>query len=408
MISKYDTQNKHHPHPQFPHCRTPIFMTSSKPKNIVLVGAGHAHIQVLHALGEMPLPDCNLTVIVDKPIAVYSGMVPGFVAGQYSTKQLQIDARPLAAKANAKVILARALSVDPGRKEIEIQGGESIAYDLASFNIGSTVSGIDLPGVREFAIPTRPIDGFVQRVDELIANAKGMETDGSPFRIIVVGGGAGGVELAFTLDHRLKSETKLNVEVTIINNRPEILARYPKSMIRRVRKHAKMRQIAIRNDCGVAAARDGEVVLINGETIKCDALIWVTGPVSHPVFVESRLPVDDRGFVRVRSTLQFKEYDDLFAVGDCATFIDYPDTPKAGVYAVREGPIITANLRAALEGKPLTTYKPQGDFLMLMNMGDGSAIGAKWGFSFEGKWVMRWKDRIDRAFMRLFQIPPVV
>lgn len=381
-------------------------MTEPDRKKLVLVGSGHSHIQVLKAFGEIPPPDCHLTVVVDTPIALYSGMVPGFVAGQYRIEELQIDARPLAERASAEVIVAKALSIDPEKKQIELEGHPPVPYDRASFNIGSTVTGLDLPGIREYALPTRPIAGLVAQVDELIRRAQ-QHTTGTPFRIVVVGGGAGGVELAFTLQSRLKKETRTKIDMTLVTNGPEILTAHSRSMIKRVYRHAKRRQITIVCQREVVAAKADGVVFRDGETLASDALIWVAGPVSHPLFTESRLPVDHRGFVRVRPTLQFENYDDLFAVGDCATLIDYPDTPKAGVYAVREGPIITANLRAALQGKPLTKYKPQSDFLMLINLGGGTAIGSKWGFSFEGRWVMKWKDRIDRAFMSLFQIPPV-
>jgi selenide,water dikinase len=154
----------------------------------------------------------------------------------------------------------------------------------------------------------------------------------------------------------------------------------------------------------VTAAEREEVTLDNGERISCQALIWVTGSVSHPIFRESGLPTDDRGFVRVRSTLQVEGHDELFAAGDCATLTDYPTTPKAGVYAVRQGPIITHNILASLMGQQLRPYQPQKDFLTLLNLGHGLALGSKWNLSVEGRWVMKLKDRIDRRFVRQFQM----
>ena len=144
--------------------------------------------------------------------------------------------------------------------------------------------------------------------------------------------------------------------------------------------------------------------LADGSRLPCDALVWVTGAVSQPIFTASRLPTDERGFLRIRSTLQAQGHDNLFGCGDCATLIDYPATPKAGVYAVRQGPLVTDNLRAALAGRPLRPYRPQRDFLTLLNAGDGVALGAKWGRSLQGRWVMTLKDRIDRRFMRRFQV----
>jgi len=142
----------------------------------------------------------------------------------------------------------------------------------------------------------------------------------------------------------------------------------------------------------------------NGDVWPCDALLWVTGAVGHDLLRNSGLPTEDRGFVETRSTLQVLGQDDLFAVGDCGTLVDFPQTPKAGVYAVRQGPVLTHNLRAALAGDPLSEYTPQSDFLTLLNLGDGTALGAKKGLAFQGAWVMKLKDWIDRRFMRRFQI----
>ncbi len=134
-------------------------------------------------------------------------------------------------------------------------------------------------------------------------------------------------------------------------------------------------------------------------------LIWVTGAISPSLFRDSQVATDDRGFLLIRSTLQVKDHDDIFATGDCATLIDYPQTPKAGVYAVRQGPYIAHNLRAALTGQPLKSYVPQRDFLLLMNLGKGYAVGTKWGLQFGGKWVRRWKNHLDVRFMQTFQMP---
>jgi len=135
-----------------------------------------------------------------------------------------------------------------------------------------------------------------------------------------------------------------------------------------------------------------------------DVLLWVTGAAGPALLRDSALPTDARGFVGTRSTLQVEGFDDLLAVGDCATLEAYPDTPKAGVYAVRQGPVLARNLRALLQGEPLESYRPQSDFLTLLNLGDGTALGTKKGISFEGRWVMRWKDWIDRRFMARFQL----
>ncbi len=371
--------------------------------NIVLVGAGHTHVQVLKAFAENPPPAAKLTLVVDTPIAVYSGMVPGFVARQYRAAELQIDAAALALRAGAKVVVRRAVEVDPEQRRIILHQHAPIPYDIASFDIGSTVAGLDLPGVREHALPTRPIGLFVEQVDTMIQAARRHNSD-APFRTVIVGGGAGGVELAFASQSRLKVDASAATEVTLLDSASQILAGYPDRLVARIYRLAEQRGIEILGHHKVAGIEENNVAFVDGNSRPFDVLIWVTGAASQPLFRQSRLATDRRGFVCTRSTLQLEEYDNLFACGDCGSLIDYPDTPKAGVYAVRQGPVLTGNIRALVTGEPLECYAPQRDFLTLLNLGDGTAVGTKWGITIAGRWVMKLKDRIDRGFMRQFQV----
>lgn len=373
-------------------------------QNITLVGGGHTHVQVLRDFAADSPTDMVLTMVVDTPIAVYSGMVPGFVAGQYRARELEIDVAALARQAGAHVIIARAVAIDTGRRVIDVAGQPPVSYDLASFDIGAAVAGGDLPGVREHALPTRPIGEFVRRVDEILKRARA-QTSPETFRVVVVGGGAGGVELAFTIEQRLKHETEKQARVVLLEGGPRILAGYASSLARRVTRRGESRGIAIRCDEQVVAVHGDAVELTDGMSVPFDALLWATGARSQPLFRDSGVATDDRGFARIRSTLQLEEHDNLFAVGDCATLVDHADTPKAGVYAVRQGPVLTANLRATLQGARLRSYEPQRHFLTLLNLGDGAAVGTKWGLSFEGRWVMKLKDRIDRRFVGRFPSP---
>src|SRR5690349_301732 len=130
--------------------------------DVVLVGGGHAHIQVLKRWAMAPVPGARLTLVVDRPIAVYSGMVPGFVAGQYPREDLEIDVRPLALRAGARCIVAAATGVDLDARRLLLAERPPITYDTVSFDVGSTVTGLEIPGVREHAIPTRPIGPTVR------------------------------------------------------------------------------------------------------------------------------------------------------------------------------------------------------------------------------------------------------
>ena len=389
----------------------PLTMTRESPAHrphVVLVGGGHAHVQVLRRMMMRPWPEARVTVVLDTPVAVYSGMVPGFVAGQYRAAELEIDVVPLARLAGAEVVLAPAIGVDPGDRRVRLDGRAPLAYDFVSFDIGSTVAGLDIPGVRDRARATRPISRLVREIGTLSETFLAHAED-RPFEVVVAGGGAGGIELAFTVRERLlaaarRAGIERPLRVTLLQALPEVLTGFPPSLAVRARRNAAARGIAIRTDASVAAAEDGGVRLAGGEVVPADSLIWAVGAGSLDTFRDSGLPLDDRGFVLTRPTLQAVGDERIFAVGDCATLRDWPETPKAGVYAVRQGPFIADNLRRVVAGRPLRRYRPQSDFLTLLNLGDGAALGAKWGTSFEGRWVMRLKDRIDRKFMRRFQV----
>ena len=376
---------------------------------VLLVGGGHAHVQVLRAMMMRPWPEARVTVVLDTPVAIYSGMAPGFVARQYRASELEIDVVPLARRAGAEVVLDAAVGVAPAARRVLLESRPPLAYDFVSFDIGSTVAGLDLPGVREHACATRPISRLVAEIESV--SAAFLAGDRSRrFEVVVAGGGAGGVELAFTLRERLLRDQEADaggparpLRVTLLQAQAEVLPGFPRSLAGRARRHAEERGIRVRTGTEVAEAAAGRVVLRGGESLPADALVWAVGAGSRETLRDSTLALDDRGFVLVRPTLQTVSDDRVFAVGDCATLADWPGTAKAGVYAVRQGPYLAENLRRAAAGRPLTRYRPQPDFLTLLNLGDGQALGAKWGLSFEGRWVMRWKDRIDRRFMEKFQ-----
>ncbi len=376
--------------------------------HVVLVGGGHSHVQVLRRMMMRPWPEARVTVVLDTPVAVYSGMVPGFVADQYRASELEIDVVPLARLAGADVVLTPAVGVDPPDRRVRLAGRAPLAYDFVSFDIGSTVAGLDLPGVRERARATRPIARLVREIGTLSTSFLAHAAD-RPFEVVVAGGGAGGIELAFTVRERLlaaarRAGIERALRITLLQALPEVLAGFPPSLAVRARRNAAARGISIRTGASVAAAEDGGVRLESGEVVPADSLIWAVGAGSLDVFRDSGLALDEHGFVLTRPTLQTLDDDRIFAVGDCATLRDWPATPKAGVYAVRQGPFIADNLRRVVAGRPLRRYRPQPDFLTLLNLGDGSALGAKWGTSFEGRWVMSLKDRIDRKFMEKFQV----
>jgi selenide,water dikinase len=359
--------------------------------HLVLVGGGHSHVQVLKRHRERPFA-ARVSIVLDQPESVYSGMVPGFVAGQYTAADLTIDVWALARTANVRVIDGAATRIDTERGRIEVAGRAPVAFDTVSIDIGSTVAGLDLPGVREHALATRPIGQFVARLDARLAaradSSLSDAHDNAP--IVVVGAGAAGMELAWCLRARTK--------------RPVVLVGAPSPVW-------SWSQARRKDDVKLVTGKVLEVNaqgarLDSGETLEAALVVWATGASALPLGAASDLPCDN-GYICVDPTLQVEGHPNVYAVGDCARVLDArtgKSVPKAGVYAVREGPVLCANLDARLTDTAQQPYVPQRDFLALLNRGDGTAVGKRSGLTFAGPWVWRLKDRIDRRFMAMFQV----
>jgi selenide,water dikinase len=373
------------------------------PAELVLVGGGHAHVQLIRRWMMRPLEGVRLTVVLDRPEAVYSGMLPGFAAGDYAAHELEIDVLPLARRAGARVVLAAATGVDPKAKRIALAGRPDLLYDVASLDVGSSLRGLELPGVRERALATRPIRGFLDRLDAALAAAR--ERRGpATLRVVVVGGGAAGVELAFTLEARLRAAGTA-ASFVVVGDAPDLLPDASRRLARAAAREAARRGIRLR--LGARASRvEAEAVALVGEreAEPCDLALWATGAAAPALLANVAAPKDADGFLRVRDTFQCLASDDLFAAGDCAALEEHAWVPKAGVYAVRAGPRLDANLRARLAGGALGRYRPQRDFLALLNLGGRRALGGKWGVAARGRAVWRLKDAIDRRFVRRFRV----
>src|SRR5262245_15401745 len=362
-------------------------------RELVLVGGGHAHVQVFRRLAMRPLDGVRVTVVLDRPEAVYSGMVPGFVAGDYAARELTIDVVPLARRAGACVVLAAACGVDPKAKTIALAGRPALPYDVASLDVGATVRGLELPGVAEYALATRPIHDLVERLEAALARARARRGS-APLRLVVVGGGAAGVELAFTLEARLRRDGA-PTHVTLVGDVEELLPGASRALARAAGREIRRRGFGLRLGTRVSGV-DADGVRFERRGAEgaepADLVVWATGAAPLALLAGIDSPKDDAGFVRVRDTFQVVGADDLFAAGDCAGLDAHPWVPKAGVYAVRAGPFLDANLRARLAGGPLRRYRPQRDFLALLNLGDRRALGGKWGLAASGHAVWRLKD----------------
>ncbi len=358
-------------------------------KRLVLVGPGHAHLFVLEGLARAPLPGVEVVLVSQGTRQLYSGMVPGYLAGQYTREALALDLTGLARAAGARLEPSGAQALDADRREVRLGSGSMLAYDVASFDIGSLPAGNDVPGVREHAVPLKPMERALSRLDEALH---------APGPLLVVGGGAAGVELALCL------QARTGRPVTLVERGAQVPRGGTRAAEHRVRRLLARRGVDVRADTTVTALSAGRARLGSGEEVPFGTCVWATGARAPSLFAASGAALDARGYLAVRDTLQSPSHPGLFAAGDCAGFVSGQPVPKAGVYSVRQGPLLHANLRATLSGEGAPRpYRAQADFLSLLNAGDGTAVAVWKGLALHGRAAWRLKDTIDRRFMARFQ-----
>lgn len=376
--------------------RPPPPLDPALTQRLLLVGAGHAHAQVLRDWIAAPVPGVDLVLVSPSSLAPYSGMVPGWLAGVYRFDEICIDFAALAAAAGARLLIDELVALDPDRRQAHLASGQVLGYDLLSLNVGSTLRPPPLAGPGQ-VLALRPLGELRQRWESLLANPA-LAQRRQPLRITAVGGGAAGVEALLAVLACLRQRHPGQAMTGRLVTRGALLP--------------GMAAGARRAALAALAAADAQVLTdtafdAGSPQDAPDLLLWATGAQSHAWQASSGLAVSAGGFIGVNARLQSLSHPQVLAVGDCAHFTDRVETPlpKAGVFAVRMGPVLSHNLRALLFGQALQRYRPQRRYLALLATADGRAIGAWSGLAAQGRWLWHWKDRIDRGFLARFALP---
>lgn len=379
-------------------------------QRLVLVGAGHAHAEVLRQWAAAPLPGVELVLVSPLALAPYSGMVPGWLAGHYGFESVCIDFAPLAAAAGARFVLGEVASLRAADSHIVLTSGERLNYSRLSLNVGSTLHPppalAQRPGVRVLSL--RPL-GELRRAWEALQaelQADGAARSARPLSVTAVGGGAAGVEALLAVLSRLRArQPQRAICGRLVNRAPELLPGLARGAAQALHRALTLADVAVHLGRAFDAA-----ALDDAEGTQEHLLLWATGAEAHAWQAASGLAVSAAGFFRIAPTLQSTSHPAVFAVGDCAEW--QPPLPKAGVFAVRQGPVLAHNLRAALQGAALQTYEPQRQALALLALGDGRAVAARGPWSAHDRWLgpgfgralWRWKDRIDQRFLRRYRL----
>lgn len=357
---------------------------------------------VLKAFGMRPLAGVRITLISQDTQTIYSGMLPGLIAGHYSIDQAHIDLVPLARFAGARFIRAKAIGIDHQARTVNLEGRPPVSYDILSINSGSLPSTGAVVGAEGVVIPVKPINQFLVYWQQLLQR---VEVLSGKARIAVIGGGAGAVELALSVQYALDNLWKAAFSIDILTADPEILVGYHPKVGKRFRRILSERRISIHVNSRVTDVDKGFIRTASGRELEFEEILWVTqaGP---PSWLEnSGLGVDGEGFLLVDDHLQSVSHPDIFGAGDAATMVNHP-RPKSGVFAVRQGAPLARNLRSFLLKRSLSRYRPQQHYLSLIGTGAKYAVGARAFWSVEGSWVWSWKDWIDRRWMRRYQVLP--
>jgi len=365
-------------------------------KQLVIVGAGHAHLTILKNLPEFINAGHEVTVVSASSLHYYSGMGPGMLSGIYRPEEIRFDVKKMSRNRGAVFLEDKVVKIHPQKKKIDLQSGQTLPYDLMSVNTGSVVPVEAPDSSDDFVIPVKPIENLLNARHKIIAALKRQE-----LRITIVGGGPTGVEMAGNLDRLVRNESGQCRITLVAGNR--LLGQFKNGVRNRVRNALIRRHVQVVEGSRMSAIEDKSVVLADGSGIESDFVFMAVGVKPSALFKDSGLAIGQDGGMLVNQYLQSVSSPEIFGGGDCISFAPQP-LAKVGVYAVRQNPILFGNLLNFSKDTPLEPFHPQKAVLLAFNLGDGTAVVQWHSLVFDGRLGFALKNYIDQTFMKNFRV----
>jgi len=362
---------------------------------LLLIGGGHAHLGVLELLAKRNRSGIEVTMVSSHANQVYSGMLPGHLAGHYSLADCSIPLDPVCETAKVDFVRGHVVRLDLKQRIAITENGTVLPFDVVSIDIGPAPESTRIPGLQH-TLSIRPIDKLVntwQTIENRFAGTPLSQT------LAVLGGGPAGAEVVAALAYRAR-QANVQLKPSIITGHDGLLPGLPRAA--RKMMYRRLTALGVRViEADAAAVRPNAVTIKGAGEFYADVIIAALGAAAASWPGEAGLKCDEHGFIAVNQHLQSVSHPFVFAAGDCASMVGRP-YPKSGVYAVRAGPPLAENLLRTVTQRRLVSFRPQRRALYLLSAGDKDAIGI-WGqLVIEGPRVWRWKDRIDRKFIERF------
>lgn len=368
---------------------------SAQTHHILLAGGGHAHAVALRLLSERPpKTPLRLTVVAPDTQNLYSGALPGVIAGHWPVDAIGVSLQPLCKAAGARFVQDAVMALDADKRIARLASGEDIAFDTLSLDIGSGVRQLGIPDPDEIAVPIRPIKTFLSRWQDAVRQ---MEAGAAPPTVVIIGAGLAGIEVCLAIRHHLQTALTKPARIYLVDASEKIAAANRPALRRKLAKALSRAGVQVLTGTRLTACENGAAELSSGDRIPVAVVVNCAGSAPHPWVSETGLKTE-RGRVEVDACLRSTSHPHVWAAGDTSHFKPHPLEP-AGVFAVRAGPVIAENIRRLASGEPFAEFHPQSDYLKLVSLGDKRAIAEKYGLTVTGGWIWRLKKSIDFSFL---------